>query len=115
MDLRFGHIELFVRDARASATFYTDILGVELEADQGEFIWVKSGAMSILLRPGGEGEDAGRYNRAAAGLVIYASDLPGTMRELQERGLVFRGDDGPDCPTFTDPDGHWFQLADPTS
>jgi hypothetical protein len=28
--------------------------------------------------------------------------------------LTFRGDDGGDAfPTFTDPDGHWFQLANP--
>ena len=34
---------------------------------------------------------------------------------LEEKGLRFRGNDGSHkCPTFTDPDGNWFQLVDPS-
>jgi hypothetical protein len=45
--------------------------------------------------------------------VFYTDDVDKTAAELRARGLVFRGEDGPGCLTFTDPDGHWFQLVNP--
>jgi catechol 2,3-dioxygenase-like lactoylglutathione lyase family enzyme len=120
MDMRLGHIELFVDDARRSVDFYTGILGFGVVADQGKTIWLEKDGITILLRPGAgptgtDPSSARHYNNASSGIVIYTSDLPETMRALEERGLAFQGDDGPGCPTFTDPDGHWFQLVDPSS
>ena len=115
--IQFGHVELFVRDPVASQRFYVDVLGFELVAVQGPFVWVKAGAMELLLRPanGDPPASSPAYRQAHAALVLYTDDLEATRTALVERGLVFRGDDGgPDCPTFTDPDGHWFQLADPS-
>lgn len=113
--MRLGHVEIFVRDPEASLAFYRDVLGCEVVAVQGGGqAWLKLGETEILLRRGeGAGEATARYQDAACALVLYADDLPRTLATLRARGLVLRGDDGPGCPTFTDPDGHWFQLVDP--
>jgi len=113
--LKFGHIELFVTDPQKSKRFYQDVLGFELTVDQGGgYYWLQKDSVEILLRPGNPPEPADRYAGAPAGIVFYTDDLETTMRELQQRGLVFRGTvDSEKCFTFADPDGNWFQLVDP--
>ncbi len=110
-----GHLELFVKDPQLSKAFYVDVLGFALVVEQpGGNVWVQCGDLEILLRPGSNAHPAPDYQHAPSALVLYTPDLPGTAAALRERGLVFRGTDGqPDCLTFTDPDGHWFQLVNP--
>ena len=98
-----------------SKLFYVEVLGFTLVDVQAEtFVWISSGNLTILLRPG-KGPDRGAtYQDAAAGLVLYTDDLPAARTELEERGLQFHGTDGsPGCLTFCDPDGNWFQLVNP--
>ena len=45
-------------------------------------------------------------------MVLYTDDLTATSARLAEHGIQIRGDDGPGCLTFTDPDGHWLQLVE---
>jgi catechol 2,3-dioxygenase-like lactoylglutathione lyase family enzyme len=113
--MRFGHLERFVENPLLSKDFYTDILGFELVAVQGDqFVWVKLGDTELLLRPGKNPMRSETYQGAANALVLYTDDLNQTAQTLRERGLEFRGTDGSDrCLTFTDPDGNWFQLANP--
>ena len=115
MPIAFGHIELFVRDTLASRDFYHDILGFDVEEVQNDtFVWLRSGSMLILLRPGEARAAATDYQHSEAALVLYTSDVTASAALLRSRGLTFLGTDGSDqCLTFTDPDGHWFQLADP--
>src|SRR2546428_8088157 len=111
--MHLGHIELFVRDPLASREFYEKVLGFEVVAVQGRHVWLKLGAVEVLLRPGSAAK-APDYGSAAAGFVLYTHDLATTASRLRERGLVFDGTDGSDkCLTFCDPDGHWFQLVNP--
>ncbi len=102
--MRFGHLELAVRDARASLAFYTGKLGFRLVADQGPFVWVERGGLEILLRPG----------EVACGhdVVFYCDDPAAAAAGLRERGVAVerRGN----CFHFHDPDGHAFQLVDPS-
>jgi len=114
--MKVGHVELLVRDPLASRRFYEEVLGFRVEAVQAEtFVWLDAGGTEILLRPGGGAADASSYDRAASALVLYTDDLPAERRRLESRGLEFRGTDGSDdCMTFTDPDGNWFQLVDPS-
>lgn len=110
-----GHIELFVKEPLVSMKFYCDILEFELVENQGDkFIWVKSGGILILFRPGKETSREKNYQEGSFGLVLYTDNLDEKAKQLKERGLVFKGTDGSDrCLTFTDPDGNWFQLVNP--
>jgi catechol 2,3-dioxygenase-like lactoylglutathione lyase family enzyme len=114
--MRIGHIELFVADPMRSLAFYRDVLGFDVtEVQRESVVWLKKGDFEILLRPGNAQAPAQRYADSSQGIVLYTDDLEGTLAELQSRGLALRGTDGPPCcPTFTDPDGHWFQLVDPS-
>jgi catechol 2,3-dioxygenase-like lactoylglutathione lyase family enzyme len=109
-----GHIEFFVQNAKEAKKFYCDVLGFELVVEQGDFVWVKCGSIEILLRPGKLTPATATYQDASNAIVLYTDNVAATATALQSRGLVFRGTDGSDdCLTFTDLDGHWFQLANP--
>lgn len=112
--MRIGHIELFVRDTRASKAFYIRALGFELVAEQpGGFVWLELGGREILLRPGKPSNMAKSYQDASIALVLYTDDLAKAVRLLRESGVEIVGNDGERCLTFRDPDGHWFQLTSP--
>ena len=113
--MKFGHIEMFVKDPLRSKDFYEKILGFELIEVQGDkFVWLKLGENLFLLRPGENDLKVNEYKDSNSGFVLYTDDIETTRKELTTRGLEFKGTDGSDvCLTFTDPDGNWFQLVDP--
>ena len=115
MKVTAGHIELFVSDPVIAKEFYVKALGFSLVEVQAEtFVWLSSGELTVLLRPGGGPERGDTYQNAAIGLVLYTDNLPETKLQLEERGVEFLGTDGSDeCLTFCDPDGNWFQLVNP--
>lgn len=117
MNVKLGHLELFVQDPLKSMHFYCDILGFQLVDNQNDqFIWVKSGAIEILLRPGKSFPSQKNYGDSSMGIVLYTSKLEDTVNRLKELGVTHWGQDGNiNCPTFTDLDGHWFQLVDPNN
>jgi catechol 2,3-dioxygenase-like lactoylglutathione lyase family enzyme len=102
-----------VHDLGRSLRFYRDILGFEVTDIQLElFAWLRSGDLDVLLRPGPQRPPVPDYQYAEMGLVLYTDNLEREREDLSSRGLVFSGNDGSqDCPTFVDPDGHWFQLV----
>ena len=98
--MMIGHLELFVRDPLASRDFYQRVLGFEVVAVQGSNVWLKLGAMEVLLRPGRSGSGERRYQDSSAAIVLYTDDLPTGMEQLSSRGLQFSGNDGsPKCVT----------------
>jgi catechol 2,3-dioxygenase-like lactoylglutathione lyase family enzyme len=113
--MKLGHVELFVTDAQRSRDFYVKTLGARLVAEQGEgIVWVDLHGLEILLRKGDPGLAASTYQSSGRALVLYTDELMATKAMLESRGLTFEGFDGAECcPTFRDPDGHWFQLVDP--
>ncbi|MDA1194951.1 MAG: VOC family protein [Planctomycetota bacterium] len=113
--MRVGHVELFVRDVARAREFYIQVLGADLVQEGGGVCWVEFEGTEILLRPGTPPAATTPYSAGGRGLVFYTDDLERTRRRLQARGLEFAGTDGsPACLTFHDPDGHWYQLVDPT-
>jgi catechol 2,3-dioxygenase-like lactoylglutathione lyase family enzyme len=116
--MRFGHIELFVRDPVRARDFYVEVLGFSVTDEQGpedgppRFIWLELDGSEILLRPGAPNESP-TFGNATSNIVFYTRHLEASARALRQRGLVFQGEDGPGCLTFTDLDGHWFQLVQP--
>ena len=112
--MKIGHIELFVKDASASRDFYESVLGFEVVAVQSQDqVWVRCGEMEILLRKGNP-THTNKYETSNNGIVLYTDDLGSTSQELTKLGLKFKGTvDTEKCLTFTDLDGHWFQLVNP--
>ena len=112
--MKIGHIELFVKDAAASKDFYESVLGFEVVTVQSpDQAWVRCGEMEILLRTGNP-VNSNNYVTSNNGIVLYTDDLGNTSQELTKRGLTFKGIvDTEKCLTFTDLDGHWFQLVNP--
>jgi catechol 2,3-dioxygenase-like lactoylglutathione lyase family enzyme len=115
--MELGHIELFARDVAASTAFYVDALGFELVAEQdgGRFVWVRLGEREVLLRPGEPPPPARDYDRTGVGLILYSDNIVDDVARLRQSGVSCDAMPGePGCFTFHDPDGHWWQLVDPT-
>lgn len=113
--IKVGHLEFYVRNPQRSKVFYRDVLGFEItvEIDPG-LVWLEKDGLEILLRRGAGPAAVPRYEDAPAGTVLYTGNLERARAELEARGLEFKGTvDSEKCLTFTDPDGHWFQLVDP--
>jgi catechol 2,3-dioxygenase-like lactoylglutathione lyase family enzyme len=115
MEMKIGHIEVFVKEPLKAKDFYVDILGFEVVEVQGDnIVWLKLHDSLILLRPGENKLQAKNYQSVNNALVLYTENLDSTVAELKSRGLEFKGTDGSDkCLTFTDIDGNWFQLVNP--
>ena len=113
--MKFGHTEIFVSDPMTSKIFYESILGFEVvDIQDDKYIWMKSDGAHFLLRPGRVIQRSESYSSSSTGFVIYTDDLDKSLETLESRGLKFKGTDGSSkCPTFTDPDGNWFQLVNP--
>ena len=111
--LRLGHFEIFVADPVGSLPFYRDVLGFELVEVQGErYVWLTSGSSTVMLRPGANAGAADTYQNAPIAMVLYTDELAAATARLDEHGVTIRGNDGPGCLTFSDPDGHWIQLVE---
>ena|SRR5258706_13183900 len=114
MKLKFGHIEIFVKEPLKSKDFYIDVLGFELiEVQHEKIVWLQSEGQTILLRPGKSRFIADAYQQANIALVIYTDELDEAVKDISAKGVVFKGDDGVNCYTFTDPDGNWIQMVNP--
>ncbi len=113
--MRVGHTELFVTDPAVARDFYERVLGFVATSVQhgGDIVWLTFGNREFLLRKGAPPASSPDYQHSGQALVFYTDNLAAAMLELRSRGLVFDGDDGQGCPTFRDPDGHWYQLVDP--
>ena len=113
--LRFGHVEIFVTDVKRAQVFYTEVLGLDLiDVQDDQFVWLRAGAVELLLRPGNPPSSALTYRDSASAVVLYTDNLSATKERLEMRGLRFLGTDGsPGCLTFQDPEGNWLQLVNP--
>jgi catechol 2,3-dioxygenase-like lactoylglutathione lyase family enzyme len=115
--MELGHIELFVRDPDAARRFYVALLGGVVVAEQGDgrFLWVRIGERELLLREGNPGPATSSYDDAGVGLVLYSPVVDEDVARLTEAGVRCLPIDGePGCFTLRDPDGHWWQIVDPS-
>ena len=114
MNIKFGHIEIFVKEPLKSKDFYMNVLGFELiEVQHEKVVWLQSNGQTILLRPSNNNYIAETYQQTNIALVIYVEDLEKALKDMTGKGVVFKGNDGVNCYTFTDLDGNWIQLVDP--
>ena len=111
--MKLGHIELLVKDPLQSKSFYEDVLGFELVHNQDDkFIWLQSGGIEILLRPGQNIEHTDYFYHSSTNMVLYVDDVEKAKTQLLQNGIELRGEDQK-CPLFQDMDGNWFQLVNP--
>jgi lactoylglutathione lyase len=94
MDLSYdlAVVRLFVRDWERAVRFYTDVLGMKLEARADEFGWAQfaTGACFLAverLAPD-DPEAAGLVGRFV-GVSLRVPDIEETYRTLVERGVEF--------------------------
>lgn len=112
--MKLGHIELFCQNTSTTKQFFTNGLGFEIVVEQtGGFVWLQGGAIEILLRPNLEPQSVSHsYQAAHQALVIYTPNLSESRLRLEAAKIEFKGTDGsPECLTFQDPDGRWYQLV----
>ncbi len=113
--MHLGHVELFCRDTAVTKRFFVEGLGFDVVVEQpGGFVWLQGGMIEILLRPNLQDLPAvPNYQSAHQALVVYTEDLGAAHRRLETAGISILGTDGsPDCLTFQDPDGRWYQLVE---
>ena len=115
--MTLGHLELFVSDPLQSMVFYRDVLGFTVNAIQEQqFVWLQSGSHELLLRPGLRANTPATYGRSRLALVIYTNTMANSLQTLHTHGITPQPMlNSPGCYTFTDPDGNWLQLVDPTT
>ncbi len=108
-------IQLAVSDLDRSITFYTEVLGFELEARQNEISWARLtfGIDAVVLGIG-EREALGS---GSVSLNFGVDDIEAARSILENRGIEF---DGPvltvpgivKLAEFEDPDGNRIRLAE---
>ena len=112
--MRLGHLELFCKDCAATQAFYVDVLEFEeTEVQGGQFVWLRSDGIEVLLRPTTGFQAAPSYSKSRQAMVMYVDDLIEFQSRLEERGIPLGEPDGsPDCLTLQDPDGRWIQVVE---
>jgi catechol 2,3-dioxygenase-like lactoylglutathione lyase family enzyme len=115
VDIKLGHLELFVKNPERSRVFYEEVLDFTVTAVQADgLVWLKLGDLEVLLRQGEPRPSAEGYLSAGSAIVLYSSNLPATLDSLNHHEVDLYPMPGEEnCYTFTDLDGHWFQVVDP--
>ncbi|WP_135533622.1 MULTISPECIES: VOC family protein [Halostella] len=112
-----GHVHLKVRDVSRSVQFYTDVLGLEVEDEYGQFAFLSWGKHHHDVALQGVGEDApgpgpgiGLYH--AAFEVETADALRAVYRRLRDREVTVTPVDHGISKAlyFDDPDGNGMEV-----
>lgn len=113
----------FVADIETSKEFYSELLGLEILEDHGNFIKFESGFAlhegSSLFRTVFSADDtsSGRYGRGNLVLYFEEADLDAAFRRLEPKVDLIHGIRkepwGQRVFRFFDPDGHIVELGEP--
>src|SRR5689334_20315633 len=116
-------ISLFVEDLAAAKTFYEDVFGVEVVFEDETSVCVRFDGLFVnLLQSSSAAQQvepapvAGREAGSRFQLSIWVEDVDAACAALRERGVkLLTGpvdrEWGMRVATFTDPDGHSWELA----
>jgi catechol 2,3-dioxygenase-like lactoylglutathione lyase family enzyme len=120
-----GAIILFVADLERSKSFYHDVLGLDVEFEDGESVGFKiEGLAFIVLQVDRacaqlQGEPTAiPATGATAFLTTFVGDVDALHADLVERGIEFFQEPtdqpwGVRTAYFKDPDGHVWEIAKP--
>jgi len=116
-------VSLFVRDLQAAKTFYRDVFDVDVVFEDETSVCVKFGHLFVnLLHASAAREQvdpAPVVNREAGSrfqLSIWVDDVDAVCALLEQRGVTLHTGPvdrvwGMRTATFTDPDGHGWEIA----
>jgi catechol 2,3-dioxygenase len=116
--LKLGHVHLKVRDLDRSVAFYTELLGLSVTEQVGNYAFLGDGNLHHVVALQGLGIDAPRPARDVTGLYHVAFEVPDEVtfddrvhkaRELAR--LVQTVDHGISWAAyFNDPDGNGIEI-----
>jgi catechol 2,3-dioxygenase-like lactoylglutathione lyase family enzyme len=116
-------ISLFVEDPQTAKSFYEAIFGVEVVYEDETSVCVKFDQLFVNLLVNSSAQQqvepapvAGRESGSRFQLSIFIEDVDAACAALEERGVeLLTGpvdrEWGMRIATFTDPDGHSWELA----
>lgn len=119
--IRRTHIALFVADPFATASWYEDVLGMEVTARGAQWVFLSFGTKHhdialIRAEPGADGQ----HTRGTINLQHYGLEIEGDVDELRRLYGMLLAKGVPVVKTtdhavgfgvyFTDPDGHRFEF-----
>jgi catechol-2,3-dioxygenase len=119
--IRRTHIALFVADPFATASWYEDVLGMEVTARGPQWVFLSFGTKHhdialIRAEPGADGQ----HTRGTINLQHYGLEIEGDVDELRRLLGMLQAKGVPVVKTtdhavgfgvyFTDPDGHRFEF-----
>src|SRR4051812_21216861 len=123
-DAKVAVVRYQIADIERAVTFYTEVLGFQVEMKSGTaFAAVTLGHLRLLLSgpgssgarpmPDGRPQQPGGWNR----IVLYVDDLDARIEELKRRGVHFLNtiEAGPGGKQILidDPDGNAIELHQP--
>lgn len=111
--MRFGSIAIVVSDAKKSAKWYKEKLGLEVKDEEGHWITVapKGEGVRIHLCEGYYPLEPGN-----SGIAFYVKDVAKEEKALKQKGVGFtestQKEDWGTYAMFKDPDGNEFWLIE---
>ncbi|MBZ0227703.1 MAG: VOC family protein [Bauldia sp.] len=122
--MRFVNPIIFVRDIATSKAFYTDIIGLDVEQDHGDFVLfeghfaIHDGAALIgTVWGAAEAGDDAAFGRRNLLLYFEDEDIEGCFARLRDRVRLIhplqRQPWGQHVFRFYDPDGHAVEVGEP--
>jgi methylmalonyl-CoA/ethylmalonyl-CoA epimerase len=112
---RIGQIALAVRDVDRAEAFYQETLGLRKLYRYGDLSFFDCSGVRLLLEKAHDPDEA----RHGSPLYFACADMAFSVRELEQRGVIFKGPpqlvakmDDHDLwmAFFEDPDGHTLAL-----
>ena len=113
--VRLSHLFVHVGDLQATRAFYVDLLGLELLADEGQYMRV-GGSDGFAM--GMEATPPEQVGAPGIEVVIRMADVDASYSRLREAGVVFDSepqdtDWGARHVWLRDPDGYRLSLCSP--
>jgi len=105
----FNHVAIWVTDMRKSATWYTELLGMEVKSETDDHIFLKLGSGEVLALF--QASDPARVGSGVhhIALTLSPGEKEKALETLRQRNIP-RVQRGPGL-NFQDPDGYWIHFS----